>query len=216
MIIKDEVDLNLKRTNSLLESVEIDVDSLENQGKEFPGELTKSLKNYLHKEGKVCASIYTYFSQSCNFHETTNSFFVAVSRNGRILVEILNHFSRIEGVRVKASDHINPKNSILQYHIEDSHLWKSYEPGSWWTEDKNGDSDVADNEKNNKIITAKLNSGSPVRYRSARSDASIGSIKKQIEIAFGLPEGSVALVKPDGSKIRSDATIKTLRSQWDY
>ncbi|KIC37244.1 hypothetical protein [Leisingera sp. ANG-M7] len=53
------------------------------------------------------------------------------------------------------------------------------------------------------------------RYRIARSDAPIRTITDKIEEVFGLPTGSVVLVKPDGRKKRSDATIQSLRDEWE-
>ncbi|MBC3881564.1 hypothetical protein H8K35_08305 [Undibacterium sp. LX40W] len=53
------------------------------------------------------------------------------------------------------------------------------------------------------------------RYRAARSDARIGHIKREIERVFGLPVGSVSLIGPDGSSLRSDAFIRTLHKRWE-
>lgn len=53
------------------------------------------------------------------------------------------------------------------------------------------------------------------RYRVARADAPIGTITAKIEEVFGLPQGSVVLVKRDGRKKRSDASIQSLRDEWD-
>jgi hypothetical protein len=53
------------------------------------------------------------------------------------------------------------------------------------------------------------------RYRVARSDAPIGTITAKIEEVFGLPQGSVVLVKRDGCKKRSDASIQSLRDEWE-
>lgn len=53
------------------------------------------------------------------------------------------------------------------------------------------------------------------RYRAARSDARVASIRQTIEQVFGLPEGSVALCGPDGRALRGDAFIRTLRRRWD-
>jgi hypothetical protein len=53
------------------------------------------------------------------------------------------------------------------------------------------------------------------RYRTARSDAPIGTITAKIEDVFGLPEGSVVLIKPDGRKKRSNASIQSLRDEWE-
>ncbi|WP_213779534.1 hypothetical protein [Caballeronia sp. dw_276] len=55
----------------------------------------------------------------------------------------------------------------------------------------------------------------PGRFRAARADASVGSIRRRIERVFGLPDGSVALCGPDGKALRADARIATLRRRWD-
>lgn len=55
----------------------------------------------------------------------------------------------------------------------------------------------------------------PKRFRSARSDASVSTIRAQIEKDYGLPEGSVQLVKPDGEKIRGHASVGTLKKLYE-
>lgn len=55
----------------------------------------------------------------------------------------------------------------------------------------------------------------PSRYRRARADATLGGLQETVEVTFGLPSGSVRLVNPDGRKLRSDATVGTLRKNWD-
>lgn len=52
------------------------------------------------------------------------------------------------------------------------------------------------------------------RVYQARQDASIFTIQNKIEIIFGLPVGSVKLVRPDGKKKRSDASVQSLRHEW--
>jgi len=63
--------------------------------------------------------------------------------------------------------------------------------------------------------TTKRKAEKAKRFRVARSDASVGSIQAAIEDDFGLPGGSVKLVRPSGKRIRSDATIETLLRQWN-
>lgn len=53
------------------------------------------------------------------------------------------------------------------------------------------------------------------RYRAARSDAKVSSIRATIEEVFGLPAGSVALCGPDRRALRGDARIRTLRKRWE-
>lgn len=55
----------------------------------------------------------------------------------------------------------------------------------------------------------------PIRHRKARPDASIKSIVGKFETMFGLPVGSVVLVKPSGDKLRRDSTVGKLRELWE-
>lgn len=52
------------------------------------------------------------------------------------------------------------------------------------------------------------------RTNRAREDASVEVIQDKIEAVFGLPSGSVRIVKPDGRKKRADASIASLREEW--
>ena len=54
------------------------------------------------------------------------------------------------------------------------------------------------------------------RYKALKSDASLKTAEAVIESVFGLPEGSVKLVKKNGRKMREDATVQTFREHWDY
>lgn len=55
----------------------------------------------------------------------------------------------------------------------------------------------------------------PTRYRRANSNAKLASIQETIEEMMGLPSGCIRFVRPDGAKVRSDATVRTLRAHWD-
>jgi hypothetical protein len=66
-----------------------------------------------------------------------------------------------------------------------------------------------------KVTESKKRNPKASRYRKARSDASVESIQQTIEEEFGLPQGSVRLINPNGRKIRSDATVGTLVSNWE-
>lgn len=54
-----------------------------------------------------------------------------------------------------------------------------------------------------------------IRYRQLRADAKIASVTADLERTLGLPVGSLQLVKPNGKRIRADATVGTLRAEWD-
>lgn len=55
----------------------------------------------------------------------------------------------------------------------------------------------------------------PTRYRRANSNARLAAIQEKIEEMMGLPAGCIRFVRPDGAKVRSDATVRTLRAHWD-
>jgi hypothetical protein len=55
----------------------------------------------------------------------------------------------------------------------------------------------------------------PKGFRKLRHDSAIGAACKGIEEAYGLPEGSVRLVRPSGRRAESDWTIDRLRELWE-
>ena len=54
-----------------------------------------------------------------------------------------------------------------------------------------------------------------LRTRAARFDGSVGSLRRHIEKAYNLLQGSVALCGPDKNALRSNATIGILRKRWE-
>ena len=60
----------------------------------------------------------------------------------------------------------------------------------------------------------KVKADSTRRQRNARRDAYIPSIVRTIEKTFKLPHGSVKLIYPSGRQAHSDATVGSLRKQW--
>lgn len=53
-----------------------------------------------------------------------------------------------------------------------------------------------------------------IRYRKLRDDASIAAAQATIAHDYGLPDGCIRLVLPNGRKARSDKTIAGLRRDW--
>lgn len=53
-----------------------------------------------------------------------------------------------------------------------------------------------------------------LRFKAARSDASVKTIQSEIEKVFGLPRGSVCLLNPDNQKAKATSSIKRLRDKW--
>jgi len=53
-----------------------------------------------------------------------------------------------------------------------------------------------------------------IRQKKLRNDSSLGTAAKTMEKTLGLPEGSVRLVKPNGRKMKGNASIETLKKAW--
>ena len=202
MITRRSDELKFRRSTRPLETVEVDIESLEEVGKDFPDTLYESLTLFAESNEERRASIYIYLTPSCNFKELTYSGFIGVVGGRRVLDLLYKSFRSIKGVNVRFSDGINPNESILDYHIENGLVWRPLEAYTWY---------AIEGEEEEKSSNEK-----PSRYRSARKDATIRSIKKQIESVFRLPEGSIVLLRRDGRKLRADAKIGTLRKCWNY
>jgi hypothetical protein len=56
----------------------------------------------------------------------------------------------------------------------------------------------------------------PLRFRAARDDSTIGALEAEIERILVLPSGCIKIVGPDGKDKRSDATVKSLRAEWGW
>lgn len=54
-----------------------------------------------------------------------------------------------------------------------------------------------------------------IRRNRARSDGSLGTLKRTIARDYGLPEGSIVVVGPDGRPLRADVRVATLRKRYD-
>ena len=216
MITKSDDELKFRRSTRPLATVEVDIESLEEVGKVFPDTLYESLTLVAESDEECRASIYTYLIPSYNFvarkGELTYSGFIGVvGAYMRVLNVLYESFSSIKGVNVKFSDHINPNESILEYHIENGLVWRPLEACTWYADYEASEDPefLIEGEEEEKSSNEK-----PFRYRSARKDATVGSIKRKIESVFGLPEGSVALLSPDDSKLKANAKIGTLRQRW--
>jgi hypothetical protein len=55
----------------------------------------------------------------------------------------------------------------------------------------------------------------PKGIRKLRHESAVGAACNAIEEVYGLPEGSVRLVRPSGRRAESDWTIDQLRGLWD-
>ena len=65
-------------------------------------------------------------------------------------------------------------------------------------------------------MAPKKKSRTATRKHVLRSDASIRAGQKTIAAVFGLPREAARLVKPNGRRMRSDASVQALLRAWDW
>lgn len=235
MTTKPASELNFKKSSEAIPTVEIDTDSVSDL--ERLRTIRRTLASLASKDPGMRATVYVHATVSFNFHEMTNSDFIGVVGPVSILQALQSELSRLPGARSRLSDYISARESTMAYHLEHGNLWVPEDALTWSVVEARPEDGISSSQSfdeddtvvgENAIEEAEedlpedddlnlkgFRAESPARYRAARADASIGSIKRQIESVFGLPEGSVALCGPDGKALRSDARIATLRRRWD-
>ena len=230
MIQRSMSTLNLVTSRDPMPTVEIQVESLEDQGLVLNEIISSALTRYAANNPTSKATVYMYGTMSVNFHATGWSEFLIVAGDQKVLKVLGDTFFRLPQVQSRFGDHIAPSRGLQAFHVEDGMLWKPEDAVTWYTDstadlEKNQDSadepakayeiveDDADDwgdviaETEAEVDGADTTPSGrtpeqPSRYRVARSDAKVARIRQTIEEIFGLPEESVALCGPDGRALR--------------
>lgn len=223
MLKRPENELQIVRSRDPLPTVEVDLDSIPKELHGYGELVAKAMSNIAARSPKMRATIYVYQGNSINFRQQTWSAFFGVAGDKKFLDVLLNAFQASKVANVRFSDYIDPSTATTDFHVQDGYVWRPFESGIWYA-DSQEDKDLAKGavaEAGDLEIPKEIADGedsrisSPTRFRVARADASIGTIRRKIEEVFGLPEGSVALCGPDKKGLRGDATIATLRKRWE-
>jgi len=223
MLERPESELQFVTPRDPLPAVEIDIDSIPEVLNGYSDLVVSALSSVAKKSINLRATIYVYQGMSVNFHQLSWSAFFGVAGDKKLLYVLLNSFRSVKVGNIKIRDYINSSTATMDFHVQDGHVWRPTESGTWYTEsqdEKNLEKDSVSETDDLELDEGETNGEgyriySPTRFRSARSDASVGSICKKIEEVFGVPEGAVKLCDPKGKPLRSDAKIATLRSRWE-
>jgi len=224
MLKKPESELQIVKSRNPLATVEVDIDCIPECLNGYGGLVVNAITPIAIKSPNMKATIYVYQGPSINFHKKTWSVFFGVAGNKKLLDVILNAFRGAEITNTRFSDYIDPSTATIDFHIQDGLIWRPLEDGTWHAESQDDKESAEDsitelveleNVTEPEFDGYASRTSTPSRFRSARADATVGTIRGKIEEVFGLPEGSVALCGPDKKALRGDATINTLRKRWD-
>jgi hypothetical protein len=226
MLKRPEGELQFVKSRDRLPSVEVDLDCIPEELHGYGDLIANAITPVAARSSNMRATIYVYHGPSSNFHQKTWSAFFAVAGDKKLLDVLLNAFRGAKLANARFSDYIDPSTATIEFHVQDGHVWCPFESGTWYTGsqdeeaenliEEDGIKEIDDSESATpevEAVTARLSQ--PSRFRAARADATIVTIRRTIEEVFGLPEGSVALCGPDKRALRGDATIATLRKRWE-
>ena len=243
MLKKMVSELSFVNSKSPLPTVEVDSRSIEKAGFSIYRTVMEVLTRLAEEDASMRATIYMYGSVSVNFHEPCWSEFLLVAGPNKVLLALERGFDRLPAVRSRLCDYVPSSAAARTFHIENGMVWEQEDVCTWYScgksssdldaeiedaglaaepideEDEEDDvweadeADAADEQDEEQALV--VAGRRAARYRAARSDAKVSSIRTAIEEVFGLPEGSVALCGPDRRALRGDARIRTLRKRWE-
>jgi hypothetical protein len=241
MRIRTAERLNFNTSDQPTPSIEIDLGSILD-GESLQSLLRESVSEFA--DDQQIFTIWSYFTNSINFHEPTSSAFVMALGGKNVLGRIHGELENVPGLRMRYSDYVVPSREEPAAHIEEGMFWLPLGDGQNWYADAelitpeifvaveeialddehDGDSEDEQDtwstppvgrEGHENIVGEQTRRRVTLRTRAARSDASVGSISRTIERMLSLPEGSVLLCGPDKRAMRRDARIGTLRRRWE-
>lgn len=223
MLKRPEYELQFVKPRDPIPTVEIDLDSIPESLFGYSALVASALTTVADKSIKLRVTIYVYQGVSVNFGQQTWSAFFGVAGEKKVLDLLLNAFQAANVVNVRFSNHIESSTAMKEFHVQDGHVWRPLEAGTWYTESSDDTISTEDVGMETDTLESSASEAKgyasrttvPSRYRIARADATVGTIRNKIEEVFGLPEGAVALCGPGGKALRADATIATLRKRWE-
>ena len=137
--------LNLVTSRDPMPTVEIQAESLEDQGLVLNEIISSALIRYAANNPTSKATVYMYGTMSVNFHAAGWSEFLIVAGDQKVLKVLGDTFSRLPRVQSRFSDHIAPSQGLQAFHVEDGLLWRPEDAVTWYADspanlEKNQDS----------------------------------------------------------------------------
>lgn len=239
MIKKSVTELAFVNSKSPLPTVEVDSQSIEDAGFSIYRTVMQVLTHLAEQDASLRATLYMYGTVSVNFREPCWSEFLLVAGPEKVLRALGAGFERLPAVKSRFSDYVPSSAALRTFHVQDGLVWEQEDASTWYshaqiladltaeaddnvepieedvTEEAWDAEDLEASDDQEEDSTVVIGNRKAARYRAARSDAKVSTIRARIEEVFGLPEGSVALCGPDGRALRGNALIRTLRRRWD-
>lgn len=178
----------------------------------------------------------SWVGPSVEFGYMGRSIWLALRGSRSLATELENVLRRLlPQQRVKNSlTDASQSGWVSELYIDQGHVWRPWDASAWSRvefgkpnsashEEATSGSKAAGDEGDGRPLDSAPQPSSPevklakqaLRYRAAKSDASVGTIQTTIEKLFKLPEGSVKLINPDRSFSKRNQSIRRLRERWE-
>lgn len=234
MLHRSATELNVRHSREPKPTVEVSGQSLSDAGLDVVDALFPTLRRFAKANPGELGTISLYGTMSVNFNEEGWSEFIIVDGSKTLLAAVAAAISSVPNAKSRYSDYVAPSLGMPLLHLEEGSCYQCLDAVTWGTPEETTQATegrapndtpetpevvLTDEEEASLEATGDepeaANPQKRGRLRVARSDASVGTIRRTIEKMMGLPEGSVALCGPDKRPLRANATIRTLRNRWE-
>lgn len=241
MKIVHRSELKLVKKITGMPSVEIDLASIPDGVKGLKKALKLALPAVAAQKKSCRATLYYLKTSSVNFHRPTDSVFVGVAGNKKLLDIIYNLFNQPGADNVRDSDEISPKQAKRFLHLQDGNAWAPDGTGHWRSleyvkptaSDKAGVTALQDDapvdatqvavvapaaDTSAELPEAAPELTAPAQIlpsdHTAHDQDSIKATRTRIAKLTGLPEEAILLCGPDLIPLHSNVRISTLKKRW--
>lgn len=160
---KSSRELRLVGGREPLPTLEVHIDSVEEQGLYFGLIVSQALSSFATKSPSTVATVYSYGTMSVNFHDAAWSEFLIVAGNKKVFQVLKDAFASYPKIKSRYSDYIAPSDGRATYHIEGGRLWEAEDPFTWYSADHaseakhNAETGTADEDDEDLIVAPDSN-----------------------------------------------------------
>jgi len=234
IVARDELKLVKKVTE--MPSIEVDLASFPDGMKAVKSALKHVLPSFIANKKSSRATLYYYRTASVNFHRHTDSVFIGVAGDKKLLDFVYMALKKSGEENARESDYITPSQSKRFMHIQEGDLWVPCGEGRWSTVEKTKPitpepepaiqlaeltekPDASVKIKNSATTESKKPSKQKLprfihRDYRAKDEDTVKATRTKIAFILGLPESSILLCGPDSEPLRGNVTIATLKKRW--
>lgn len=203
-------ELKFVKSRTALPSVEVQMESLEEQDLHLVLIAAQTLRKFAAQNPQITATIYSYATPSFNFDNQPGfSEFLVVAGDKSVLHALGGAFKALAGVKSRYSDYVSPSDCIASYHIEDGRLWEPEDTVTWYSvaTDDSAENDMNDDWGDESPEGNDDEEASPELVKELLENFSLENHDEDTNVQ----QASSNSTKRIGRAARADASVGTIR-----